>query len=70
MTEARRRIPVLVVVPPRVLLLDLAGPLEVLRVAGAAQDQVALAIAYAAPDATTRSSGGLELSGAARCRQR
>jgi len=64
MTEARRRIPVLVVLPPRVLLLDLAGPLEVLRVAGAAQDQVAFDIAYAAPETTTRSSVGLELSGA------
>jgi len=40
MTEVRRRIPVLVVLPPRALLLDLAGPLEVLRVAGAAQDSV------------------------------
>ncbi|MFS3135320.1 hypothetical protein ACLRDC_08010 [Gluconacetobacter sacchari] len=26
-----REIPVLVVVPPRVLLLDIAGPIEVLR---------------------------------------
>lgn len=30
----RRRIPVLVVLPPRALLLDVAGPIEVLRVAG------------------------------------
>lgn len=59
-----RRIPVLVVLPPRVLLLDLAGPLEVLRVAGAAQDRVAFNVSYAAPEATTRSSVGLELSGA------
>jgi len=64
MTEARRRIPVLVVLPPRVLLLDLAGPLEVLRVAGASQDQVAFDIAYVAPETTTRCSVGLELSGA------
>jgi len=59
-----RRISVLVVLPPRVLLLDLAGPLEVLRVAGAAQDRVAFDVIYAAPEATTRSSVGLELSGA------
>jgi len=62
--EVQRRIPVLVVLPPRVLLLDLAGPLEVLRVAGAAQDRVAFDVTYAAPEATTRSSVGLELSGA------
>jgi len=64
MTEARRRIPVLVVLPPRTLLLDLAGPLEVLRVAGAAQDRVSFDVAYAAPEVVTRSSVGLELSGA------
>lgn len=64
MTEARRRIPVLVVLPPRALLLDLAGPLEVLRVAGAAQDRIAFDVAYAAPEAITRCSVGLELSGA------
>jgi len=63
MTE-RRRIPVLVVLPPRALLLDLAGPLEVLRIAGAAQDRVSFDVTYAAPDATTRSSVGLLLSGA------
>ncbi len=62
--EARRRIPVLVVLPPRALLLDLAGPLEVLRIAGAAQDEISFDITYAAPEATTHSSVGLELSGA------
>ncbi len=62
--EARRRIPVLVVLPPRALLLDLAGPLEVLRIAGAAQDGVSFDVTYAAPEATTHSSVGLELSGA------
>lgn len=64
MTEARRRIPVLVVLPPRVLLLDLAGPLEVLRVAGTVQDRVVFDVVYAAPETTTRCSIGLELSGA------
>ena len=54
----------LVVLPPRALLLDLAGPLEALRVAGATQDRVGFDIAYAAPEATTRSSVGLDLSGA------
>ncbi len=64
MTEARRRIPIQVVLPPRTLLLDLAGPLEVLRVADAAQDRVQFDIAYVAPDATIRSSVGLLLTGA------
>ena len=64
MTDARRRIPVLVVLPPRALLLDLAGPLEVLRVAGAAQDRIDFDVAYAAPSALTRSSVGLDLHGA------
>lgn len=59
-----RRIPVLVVLPPCALLLDLAGPLEVLRIAGAAQDRVRFDVAYAAPAPTTQSSVGLVLSGA------
>lgn len=59
-----RRIPVLVVLPPRALLLDLAGPLEVLRIADAAQDRVGFDVAYAAPVPTTQSSVGLVLSGA------
>lgn len=63
MTKARRRIPILIVLPPRVLLLDLAGPTEILRVAGAAQDQVFFDIAYAAPQAVTQSSVGLQLGG-------
>ncbi|MGH1570198.1 GlxA family transcriptional regulator [Methylobacterium sp. P31] len=64
MTGATRRIPVLVVLPPRTLLLDLAGPVEVLRIAGAVQDRVTFALSYAAPEVRTRSSIGLDLSGA------
>ena len=64
MSEAARRIPVLVVLPPRALLLDLAGPVEVLRIAGAVQDRVAFDVTYAAPVATIGSSIGLGLSGA------
>ena len=63
--EERRRIPVLVVLPPRALLLDVAGPLEVLRVADAAQNRVHFEVTYIAPVTTTRSSVGLLLSGAA-----
>ena len=36
----RRRVPVVVVLPPRTLLLDVAGPIEVLRVANVVQDRV------------------------------
>jgi transcriptional regulator GlxA family with amidase domain len=64
MTGPARRIPVLVVLPPRALLLDLAGPVEVLRIAGAVQDRVAFAVRYAAPQGLTRSSIGLQLAGA------
>ena len=64
MKQARRSIPVLVVLPPRALLLDLAGPLEVLRVAGGAQDRIGFDVTYAAPDTITQSSVGLLLTGA------
>lgn len=64
MIEAVRRIPILVVLPPRALLLDLAGPVEVLRIAGAVQDRVVFDVTYAAPDGITHSSIGLSLSGA------
>jgi transcriptional regulator GlxA family with amidase domain len=46
------------------LLLDLAGPLEVLRVAGAAQDAVKFDVSYVAPEVSTHCSVGLELRGA------
>ena len=64
MTSARRHIHVLVVLPPRTLLLDLAGPLEVLRVAGGVQDDVAFHVRYVAPARETRCSIGLDLGGA------
>jgi len=58
------RIPVLVVLPPRALLLDVAGPVEVLRVAHSVQDRVVFDVAYTAPTDTTQSSIGLRLAGA------
>lgn len=64
MTSGRRHIHLLVVLPPRVLLLDLAGPLEVLRVTNDLQDKIAFEVSYAAPTPTTRCSIGLELGGA------
>ena len=63
MSGTARRIPVLVVLPPRTLLLDLAGPVEVLRIAGAAQERVAFSVRYVAPQARTRCSIGLDLGG-------
>jgi transcriptional regulator GlxA family with amidase domain len=50
-----------VVVPPRVLLLDIAGPLEVLRKANLEQAAVRFTVAYVGPHATAGSSIGLGL---------
>jgi transcriptional regulator GlxA family with amidase domain len=58
-----RRIPVWVIVPPRALLLDIAGPLEVLRRAGIEQHDVGFDVRYASPSATVMSSIGLALGG-------
>ena len=62
MTTARR-IPVYVVLPPRILLLDVAGPLEVLRRANVIQDSVCFDVRYAAATRTLRTSIGLQVSG-------
>jgi transcriptional regulator GlxA family with amidase domain len=56
-------IPVFVVVPPRVLLLDIAGPIEVLRKANLEQDVVRFMIAYVGPLPETSSSIGLGVTG-------
>lgn len=60
-----RHIPVLVIVPPRVLLLDIAGPVEVLRKANLEQQALRFSVAYHAPAGVARSSVGLELAGLA-----
>jgi transcriptional regulator GlxA family with amidase domain len=57
-----RRIPVYVVLPPRVLLLDVAGPLEVLRRANQMQSELGFEVHYVAAAATVRSSIGLHLA--------
>ncbi|RYB06342.1 GlxA family transcriptional regulator [Lichenibacterium ramalinae] len=62
---AAREIPVVVVVPPRVLLLDLAGPLEVLRKANLDQTRVRFRIGYVGPCRSGGSSIGLSLAGIA-----
>jgi transcriptional regulator GlxA family with amidase domain len=60
-----RRISVVVVVPPRALLLDIAGPLEVLRRAGLEQDAVRFDVRYVAASATLPTSIGLAVAGLA-----
>ena len=52
-----------VVLPPRTLLLDVAGPIEVLRRANLIQDMVRFHVRYVAPTRTLRTSIGLDVSG-------
>ena len=62
-TEAiPRRIPVYVVVPPRTLLLDVAGPIEVLRWANHVQEAVRFEVSYIGPATNVVSSIGLQLT--------
>jgi transcriptional regulator GlxA family with amidase domain len=62
-TEANpRRIPVYVVVPPRTLLLDIAGPIEVLRWANHVQEAVRFEVSYIGPATNVVSSIGLQLT--------
>lgn len=60
-----REIRVVVVVPPRVLLLDVAGPVEVLRKANLEQRAVRFAVTYVGPAASVGSSVGLGVFGIA-----
>ncbi len=55
-------VPVYVVVPPRVLLLDVAGPIEVLRRANLEQDVLRFAVSYVGPLLDVGSSIGLGVS--------
>ena len=57
-----RRIPVWVIVPPRTLLLDVAGPIEVLRRANIEQHEVRFEVRYVGVSATVSSSIGLHLA--------
>jgi len=61
-----QRIPVWVVLPPRPLLLDIAGPLEVLRRANVEQSALQFDVHLVGPRATQASSVGLVLAGIAR----
>jgi transcriptional regulator GlxA family with amidase domain len=58
-----RRIDVTVIVPPRALLLDIAGPIEVLRRANLEQHEVRFDVRYAGAARAVASSIGLMLSG-------
>jgi len=66
MTAAHRRtIPVIVVLPPRTLLLDVAGPIEVLRKTNIEQDALRFDVTYVSPVPDLTTSIGLPLSGLA-----
>jgi transcriptional regulator GlxA family with amidase domain len=58
-----RLIPMIVVVPPGALLLDLAGPMEVLRKANLVQQAVYFSVRYVGVSPDVISSIGLGLSG-------
>jgi transcriptional regulator GlxA family with amidase domain len=57
-----RRIPVYVVIPPQTLLLDIAGPIEVLRWANHVQEAVRFEVSYIGPASRVVSSIGLTLT--------
>jgi len=57
-----RQIPVFVVLPPRLLLLDIAGPLEVLRQANRVQTAVRFGVQYVGPSQSLLTSIGIALN--------
>lgn len=57
------KISVFTVVPPRALLLDIAGPMEVLRSANQQQSALEFSVRYIGPNAVVQSSAGLGLAG-------
>ncbi|TGD96998.1 GlxA family transcriptional regulator [Methylobacterium nonmethylotrophicum] len=61
--STRTDIPVVVVCPPRTLLLDVAGPVEVLRKANLIQDRVRFCVSHAGPSPEVTCSIGLGLTG-------
>ena len=60
--HAPRQIPVFVVLPPRLLLLDIAGPLEVLRQASRVQSRVSFEVRYVGPSPELLTSIGITLA--------
>ena len=57
-----RPIPVFVIIPPRLLLLDIAGPLEVLRQANRVQSSVRFDVRYIGPTSSLQTSIGITLA--------
>ena len=57
-----RQIQVYVVIPPRLLLLDVAGPLEVVRRANQVQTEVQFDVHYVGPSSSLQTSIGLILT--------
>ena len=57
-----RQIPIFVVLPPRLLLLDVAGPLEVLRQANRVQTAVRFEVHYVGPSPSLLTSIGMTLN--------
>lgn len=60
--QEARQIPVFVVLPPRLLLLDIAGPIEVLRQASRVQRTVQFDVRYVGPSSELITSIGITLS--------
>lgn len=61
--HGQRRVPVFVALPPRTMLLDVAGPIEVLRKANLEQSAVRFDVRYVGPSSNVSSSVGLTLAG-------
>src|SRR5436190_316052 len=61
-SDELRRIPVFVVIPPRLLLLDIAGPLEVLRQANRVQRATRFEVRYIGPCSSLQTSIGITLA--------
>jgi len=63
--ERAQVIPVYVVLPPRLLLLDVVGPVEVLRRANAVQSEAQFAVRHVGPRRQVMTSVGLTVTGVA-----
>ena len=59
--SARREVPVIVVLPPRISLLDLGGPLSVLRRANFEQNAIFFSVRYVGATRSVSSSIGLDV---------
>jgi len=60
--QETQKVPVFVVLPPRLLLLDVAGPLEVLRQANVVQKRVRFDVRYVGPTSELLTSIGIVLA--------